>query len=209
MIINGDDVTTGDLFTNVLAKAEQSQAFGVIQAFETEEYLQMCAVTDDGEILDNEVAERLFSLSAEVQGESSESQAEIISSMKHILTINKNKLLETISARNMEYFQVELDKLDFWGEDKRSSLKITLKDLDMQIKDIKKSAKSAPNLPEKLKLEKERRKLETQRDNAWREYDDAAKEIEKSKDKLIEEIENKLQQDIDEKNLFLIRWHIK
>lgn len=58
-------------------------------SFETEEYLQMCAVTDDGEILDNEVAERLFSLSAEVQGESSESQAEIISSMKHILTINK------------------------------------------------------------------------------------------------------------------------
>jgi predicted nucleic acid-binding Zn-ribbon protein len=158
---------------------------------------------------DNEVAERLFSLSAEVQGESSESQAEIISSMKHILTINKNKLLETISARNMEYFQVELDKLDFWGEDKRSSLKITLKDLDMQIKDIKKSAKSAPNLPEKLKLEKERRKLESERDAAWREFDEAAKEIEKSKDHLIEDIEKKLEQEVIENDLFLIRWHLK
>ena len=208
------DLTNNPTIISVLNEYKDQAGFLLcrsfsVTSFETEEYLQMCAVTDDGEILDNEVAERLFSLSAEVQGESSESQAEIISSMKHILTINKNKLLETISARNMEYFQVELDKLDFWGEDKRSSLKITLKDLDMQIKDIKKSAKSAPNLPEKLKLEKERRKLETQRDNAWREYDDAAKEIEKSKDKLIEEIENKLQQDIDEKNLFLIRWHIK
>ena len=78
-----------------------------------------------------------------------------------------------------------------------------------QIKDIKKSAKSAPNLPEKLKLEKERRKLESERDAAWREFDEAAKEIEKSKDHLIEDIEKKLEQEVIENDLFLIRWHLK
>ena len=109
----------------------------------------------------------------------------------------------------MEYFQVELDKLDFWGEDKRSSLKFTLKDLDMQIKEVKKSAKSAPNLPEKLKLEKDRRKLESERDAAWRDFDQAAKEIEKSKDNLIEDIEKKLEQQVVENDLFLMRWHLK
>jgi hypothetical protein len=49
-------------------------------------------------------------------------------------------------------------------------------------------ARLAPNLPEKLKLEKERKKLENERDAAWREYDGAAKEIEQSKDRLINQI---------------------
>ncbi|MDF0720812.1 SNF2-related protein [Kaistella sp. PBT33-4] len=180
-----------------------------VTSFETEEYLQMCAVTDDGEVMENDVAERLFSLSAEVRGESTASQTEIISSMQNILAQNKSTLLELISTRNMEYFQVELDKLDNWGEDKRSSLKFTLKDLDMQIKEIKKAAKSAPNLPEKLKLERERRKLDSERDSAWRDFDQAAKEIEKSKDNLIEDIEKKLEQEVIQNDLFLIRWHLK
>lgn len=180
-----------------------------VTSFETEEYLQLIAVTDDGEIIDNEVAQKFFQLNADVNNDIQDSKTEIISSMQSILDRNKKSLLDTIATRNMDYFQMELDKLDFWGEDRRSSLKLNLKDLDLQIKEIKKSAKLAPNLPEKLKLEKERRKLETERDAAWREYDAAAKEIEKSKDKLIEEIENKLQQDIDEKDLFLIRWNIK
>lgn len=180
-----------------------------VTSFETEEYLQLIAVTDDGEIIDDEVVQKFFQLNADVNNDIQDSKTEIISSMQSILDRNKKSLLDTIATRNMDYFQMELDKLDFWGEDRRSSLKLNLKDLDLQIKEIKKSAKLAPNLPEKLKLEKERRKLETERDAAWREYDAAAKEIEKSKDKLIEEIEDKLQQDIDEKDLFLIRWNIK
>ncbi|NJK96712.1 MAG: hypothetical protein HC905_18930 [Bacteroidales bacterium] len=67
----------------------------------------------------------------------------------------------------------------------------------------------APNLPEKLKLEKDKRKLETERDEAWKEYDNAAKEIEKNKDKLIDEIEKKLKQHLSENTLFLIHWKIK
>jgi len=66
----------------------------------------------------------------------------------------------------------------------------------------------APNLPEKLRLEKERRQLEGKRDEAWREYDQSAREIEKRKDKLIDEIEKKLKQSITERELFTIRWKI-
>lgn len=38
LIINGDDVTTDDLFTHVIQKSQESDAFGVIPAFETTEY---------------------------------------------------------------------------------------------------------------------------------------------------------------------------
>ncbi len=66
----------------------------------------------------------------------------------------------------------------------------------------------APNLPEKLKLEKDKRKFENERDEAWKEYDNSAKEIEKNKDKLIDEIEKKLKQKLSEYKLFLIHWRL-
>lgn len=92
--------------------------------------------------------------------------------------------------------------------DKRSSLKVTLKDLDEQIKELKKQARVAPNLPEKLKLEKERKKHESERDNAWREYDHAAKDIDRAKDQLIDEIEARLGQDVTEQQLFVLSWQV-
>jgi len=63
-------------------------------------------------------------------------------------------------------------------------------------------------LPEKLKLEKERKKLENERDTAWCEYDGATKEIEQSKDRLIIQIEQKLQQQLVSNDLFLIKWNV-
>jgi hypothetical protein len=40
----------------------------------------------------------------------------------------------------LSYFENELEKLDHWGEDRRNSLKVTLKDLDFEIKDSKKTS---------------------------------------------------------------------
>ena len=120
----------------------------------------------------------------------------------------KAQIIEQIGAKNGAYFEIELDKLDKWGEDKRNSLRLILKDLDDRIKELKKLARLAPNLPEKLPLEKERRQMEGKRDEAWREYDNAARDIEEKKDQLIDEIEKKLKQDISEQELFTIRWKI-
>ena len=85
---------------------------------------------------------------------------------------------------------------------------MVLKELDDQIKAAKKEARLAPNLPEKLKLERERRLLETKRDDAWKAYEEAAKDIEVRKDGLIDEIEKRMKQLIAEEVLFTIRWRL-
>ncbi|MDO8445265.1 MAG: SNF2-related protein [Deltaproteobacteria bacterium] len=177
-----------------------------VSSFETEDYVLLSGFASGGLALDTEQCRRLFSLSAAERGADIQITNTDNKSLKDNLASQKNVILSDINTRNADYFEQELEKLDKWGEDRRNSLKITLKELDDQIKEIKKQARLAPNLPEKLKLEKERRKLEAQRDEAWREYDGAAKEIEKSKDGLIDEIEKKLSQEIKEEQLFLIRW---
>ena len=67
----------------------------------------------------------------------------------------------------------------------------------------------APNLPEKLNLQRELRNLESKRDEAWREFDGAAREIEKHKDALLDEIEQRLRQSSQQERLFVVRWAIE
>lgn len=181
-----------------------------VSSFETEDYILFSGINDDGKSLETEQCQRLFSLNAKqntIANEIELKKAEPLLSVQH--NKNKNEILEQISSRNGIYFEQELEKLDKWGEDRRNSLKLTLKELDDQIKELKKQARLAPNLPEKLKLEKEKRKLESQREEAWKEYDGAAKDIEINKDKLIDEVERKLNQQIQQNDLFLIRWSVK
>ena len=180
-----------------------------ITSFDTEDYVVLSGITDDGKLLDTDQCQRLFSL----PGKETElmKNADLEGVKKELNTQYekaKSVILNDIGLRNGNYFEVELDKLDKWGEDKRNSLKITLKELDDQIKELKKQVRLAPNLPEKLKLEKDKRKLETERDEAWKEYDNAAKEIEKNKDKLIDDIEKKLKQSLIQSELFFIKWKL-
>ena len=178
-----------------------------ISSLETEDYLLFAGMTTGGVVLDDEQCRRLFSLQANMN-DGYTLPKEHLHGLNQALDAQKIGILGHINTRNTQFFELELDKLDKWGEDKRSSLKVTLKDLDEQIKELKKQARVAANLPEKLKLEKERKKRESERDTAWREYDSAAKEIDRAKDQLIEAIEAKLSQDIIEQELFLVSWSV-
>lgn len=179
-----------------------------VTSFDVEEFVQLSAITQSGNVLSKDICERFFSLPASISGSKANTPDTVIEQLEGHLKAHQLQVIDEIGQRNANYFEIELEKLDLWGEDRRNSLKITLKDLDQQIKDIKKQARLAPNLPEKLKLEKERKKLESERDTAWREYDGAAKEIEQSKDRLIEQIEQKLEQELTKTNLFLIKWKL-
>ena len=179
-----------------------------ISSFETEDYLILSGICDNGATLDEDNCRRLFSIPADSASINMAINAETEKAISDSFAGKRNEILAQIGSKNANYFEIELDKLDKWGEDKRNSLRLTLKELDDEIKEIKRQARLAPNLPEKLKLEKEKRQLESQRDEAWREYDSAAKDIEKKKDGLIDEIEKKLKQKISEEKLFTIRWKI-
>jgi superfamily II DNA/RNA helicase len=179
-----------------------------VDSFETEDYMIMLGLMDDGRVqeLDPEQCMRLFSIPATVSGRVGEISGQV--ALKDLLESARNTIIDSIGAKNTSYFEIELEKLDKWAEDKRKTLKMSIKDLDSQIRDLKKQAKLAPNLPEKLKLQKKVKKLDSKRDEAYMEYKDASKEIEAKKDELIEEIEAKLKQDVKTKTLFTVKWKV-
>lgn len=175
-----------------------------VKALETEDYVITVGITDDGKELDTEQARRMFNLPAEITGGTRVS----VGGINTVYTRIKNKMLGDISERNAVFFEEEMDKLNRWAEDKRKSLKTTLKDYDDRIAELKKQARIAPNLPEKIEIQKKIRNLDKKRDDAWRQYDEAAREIERQKDALIDQVEARLQQEIEEENLFTIRWKL-
>jgi len=180
-----------------------------ITTLETEDHVILSGVLDNGDELDKEQCNRLFSILATEIATNLAVDSQISESLNKGFIQQRSEILEVIGLRNSAFFEVEIEKLDKWGEDKRNSLKVTLKELDEQIKDIKKQARLAPNLPDKLRLEKQRKDLENDRDIAWKEYDGAAKDIEANKDKLIDQIEKRLDQYSKEEVLFNIKWTIK
>lgn len=78
---------------------------------------------------------------------------------------------------------------------RRAGLKADLKELDDEIKTLKKEIRQTGNLPE-LSLQREARELEAKRDEAWRAYDASAKKIEVQKDGLLDQVEERLTQQV-------------
>ena len=117
-------------------------------------------------------------------------------------------LLEETTTRNGHWFDVEMDKLDRWAEDRRTSLKAELAELDEALKEAKKAARLAPTLPEKLDRQRAARTLEAKREDAWRAYDQASREIDRQKDALLDEISRRLEQRIEQEPLFALHWHL-
>ena len=74
-----------------------------------------------------------------------------------------------------------MDKLDRWAEDQRPSLKAELDELDARIKETKREARGAPNLPTKLDLQRKLRQLEARRNEAWKEYDQSSRDVERGR----------------------------
>ena len=178
-----------------------------ITSLETEDRVVMAGMTDGGTVLDDHQCRRLFDLPASV-GATSISSDEVAAALKDAIAQRRAALVGESAARNAHWFDVEMEKLDHWAEDRRASLKTELSDLDDALKEAKKLARIAPTLPEKLERQRAVRTLEDKREHAWKAYDAAGREIDRQKDAVLDQISRQLEQKIDEQPLFTLRWKL-
>ncbi|MCC7428679.1 MAG: DEAD/DEAH box helicase family protein [Alphaproteobacteria bacterium] len=177
-----------------------------VRGADDQDHIILAAMTDDGARLDPKAAMRLFELPAHKNGAAALSLPE---SIREAVEGQRQSILDELAARQSAWFDDEMEKLDNWAEDKRAGLKADLKELDDEIKALKKEIRQTGNLPDKLALQRKARSLETKRDDAWRAYDAAAKEIEVQKDGLLDQVEERLGQSVSDEELFAIRFEVK
>ena len=102
-----------------------------------------------------------------------------------------------------------MEKLDRWADDQRKSLKAAVEELEESIRAGKREARLAPNLPEKLQMQQRVRQQESRHTEALLAYKEACAAIDARKDALLDETSQRLQQQAERQDLFLIRWRVE
>jgi len=176
-----------------------------IESISDEDYLILTGVDSEGNPLSAEQCYRLFSLDANVISTISEMD---MTKTQELFIKRRGEILKNIDLRNSTFFDEEMDKLDKWAQDKKKTLRENIKDIDENIKELRRKARTASNLPEKVKIQKHIKTIESKREALWKELDDACQEVDKKKESLIDDVEMRLGQKVSEQELFTIRWEV-
>jgi len=183
--------------------------FSVEALDQAEDHLIFSSVTDDGQTLDNEVAQRLLTLPVTSPPRPQKmgwvedgAQAILAALTQH----HQTAIQRHISERNARFFEAEADKLDGWADDLKVGLEREIREIDRQIKEARRAATTALTLEEKLAGQKQIKALEAHRNQKRRSLFDAQDQVDKQREELIAVIEGKLNQTTNLKQLFMLRW---
>lgn len=178
-----------------------------VEAFgNQEQHLLVAASTADGIVLAEEDPEKLLRLPAMIQaaGRFNATDATLLADLE----ARKTALLRDIKQRNLGYFEQEVQKLDAWADDLKLGLEQEIKEIDREIKEVRRTAATSPTLEEKLSWQKKQRELEGKRSKLRRELFERQDEVEAQRNDLIEQLEGQLQQQVEECTLFTIEWEM-
>lgn len=177
-----------------------------VTAFETTEKLLFSGLTDQGQLLDQEVCEKLMSV--EAAGKPAPVNAAppaplAANSERHIAAAIAD-ILET----NRRLFDAERDKLEKWADDKLLSAEEALKNTKARINQLKRDARKAATLQEQSAIQSEIAALERQKRRQRQEIFDVEDEIMEQRDQLIESLQQRLEEKTETETLFTLRWQV-
>ncbi len=183
-------------------------SFNVEALDQAEDHLIFSAITDDGQILDEEVARRLLSLPCGSTPRPFTTENAFQSALDTFTQGRQAAIQRDVSERNARFFEAEADKLDGWADDLKVGLEREIKEIDRQIKEARRAATTALTLEEKLAGQKQIKALEAQRNLKRRSLFDAQDQVDKQRGELIAVIEGKLNQTTTLLLLFMLRWNL-
>jgi hypothetical protein len=181
-----------------------------LQSFQREEHLVFTAVTDDGQLLDEEQCELIFRLQGEVLsndagGPDQQSGRQLSETVTRQLDARLSRLLD----ENNEYFQRERTKLEAWADDQLLSAEQKLEDTKAQIKEAKRQSRLAESVEDQKRAQEEIKRLSKLQRRQRQEIFDVEDEIEARRDALIDALERQMHQSSSTHHLFRIRWRLE
>ncbi len=170
----------------------------------TEEHLIAAAILDGGAPLPPDLAIRLFDLEAKVE----DPARGVAPVFDEIRTREADRVAATARRRHEQALAVEESKLEQWAEDAKGGLERDLKTLDSEIREVRRAARNAPALADKLDGQRRIRDLEGRRNRKRRELFEQQDRIDAKRDELILAIERQLDLQIKAVQVFSISFTI-
>ncbi len=171
-----------------------------------EDYLLFAAVSDNGELLDQDQAQRLLSLPARImdRGPAAAAPEALADQTKAI----QEAVLKDISARNARFFEAEVKKLDSWADDQIASSEKALKDIKRRIRDLRTQASRSDDIDAQVQIQTDIGDLERHQRKLRQEIFEVEDRISAQRDQLVNAIKSKLKPEIATDSLFTVRWSL-
>jgi superfamily II DNA or RNA helicase len=175
-----------------------------IDSLESEDYLLFSAFDDDGQNLDQETCERLFSIDGSATASDIAPPERLNAEAARHIAATLNRSLET----NHRHFQQARDLLDQWAQDMELASQKQLDDLKRQIRDLQRRSRQAPTLQEEKTMQDQILTLEKSKRRQRQRIFEIEDEIEDKRKTLVAALESRLQQKTVITPLFTIRWSV-
>ena len=163
-------------------------------------------MTDDGQTLDQETCEKLFTVQA------SRKATAINISAPGSLGDNAQRQIQAHIAEllqaNQRLFNEERDKLEKWADDKLLATEEGLRETKAHIAQLKRDARKAATLQEQSDIQNELRELERRQRKQRQDVFTVEDEIIERRDALIDQLEKRIQQHTESSNLFTLKFRV-
>lgn len=155
-----------------------------------EEHIIFTAITEDGTALDDDSINSMLELPASITGKCLPESIALINQRKERIAARQ----QMVEDANKEFYLAECDKLDAYSDDLKEALQREMKELGKLITEKKKEVRVSTHLPldQIVAMKDEINKLEKKRKQMQRDIYVREDEIDMQKDKLQEEIRQKL-----------------
>ena len=177
-----------------------------VTGFDRSESLLFSAVLDDGQTLDQETCEKLFSVLAadKPRPVAAVPTPDLAANAGRQAQARISELLEA----NQRLFNEEREKLEKWADDKLLAAEEGLRETKARIAQLKRDARKASTLEEQSSIQNELRELERRQRRLRQDIFAVEDEIIERRDALIDQLESRIQQHTETTNIFTLRFRV-
>jgi len=168
--------------------------------------LVCAAATDDGEVVNAETSARMLAVPGSVTGAATGAAPE--TALSKMLEDGQTEIVGRAQERLGNFLNEEEERLDNWRDDARVSYDQQIKGLTKEANEKKKAARAVQNLQEKVELQREASALKRQADDLQHQLYTRLNEINEERERMLDEIAEKLNLTPDMTTLFTIRWSL-
>ena len=168
--------------------------------------LVCAAATDDGEVVNAETTARMLAVPGSVTGAATGAAPE--AALSKMLEDGQSEIVGRAQERLGDFLNEEEERLDNWRDDARVSYDQQIKGLTKAANEKKKAARAVQNLQEKVELQREASLLKRQADDLQHQLYTRLNEINEERERMLDEITEKLNLTPEMTTLFTIRWSL-